>query len=155
MIKICLKNSKIFLLLIMIFLVISCKKSKQEELITILTNDSMSMWNVTMQTYIELKDTTYYHDYYKSLMFTKDFICDEFALLRSGIRNISLRDSIPNSFGYCNRWEILNDTMIKINCKEIFVIKKISKDTVYLYDLDGFKAHEMYRVSPPWNISMD
>ena len=40
-------------------------------------------------------------------------------------------------------------------CKEVFVIKKINKDTVYLYDLEGFKAHEMYRVSPPWNINQE
>lgn len=144
--------SKIFIFLLLIS---SCKKTKQEELITILTNDSMSMWNVTMQTYIELKDTTYYHDYYKSLMFTKDLICEQYSLLYSGKRDISIIGSTSYSMGYCNKWEILNDSTIKIMCTEVFVIKKINKDTVYLYDLDGFKAHEMYRVSPPWNISMD
>ena len=37
-------------MLIFLLFISSCKKSKQEELIDILTNDSMSMWDVTMQT---------------------------------------------------------------------------------------------------------
>ena len=48
---------------------------------------------------------------------------------------------------------MLNDSTVKLNCNNIFVVRIISKDTLFLIDVSGIKHHEMYRVQPPWNIN--
>lgn len=60
-----------------------------------------------------------------------------------------------NVTGKCNRWEMLNDSVIKMNCDETFVVKIINRDTVYLFDTLGVKKHEMYRVFKPWEINQE
>lgn len=144
-------NNYTFLLMFFLLL-LSCKHSKENKLSEYFTNDTISMWDMKMVSLQQLRDTTYYHNYFRSYLFQKDFICENYAKTNSGIRLIEILGSKPNYAGLCNKWEILNDSTIKLNCKNIFVVRIISKDTVHLIDTLGIKQHEMYRVEPPWNI---
>lgn len=133
-------------------LLTSCTKSKKEELRVYLTNDSISMWDITMKRLTVLSDTTYYHHYFRSYLIQDDFVCESFAKTRNGIRYIDFLGPKTNFKGLCNKWEILNDSTVKLNCRDVFVVRIISRDTVHLIDTLGVKQHEMYRVQPPWNI---
>ena len=144
--------NKVIICLIVSLFLFNCKKTKEDELFTYLTNDSISMWDITMKRLTVLSDTTYYHHYFRSYLFQDDFICESFAKTKNGIRLIDFLGPEPNLRGLCNKWEILNDSTVKLNCKNIFVIRKISRDTLHLIDTLGVKQHEMYRVQPPWNI---
>jgi len=145
------KNS-IKTVLIACILLTSCGKTKKEELREYLTNDSISMWDITMKRLTVLSDTTYYHRYFRSYLIQDDFVCEAFAKTRNGIRYIDFLGPKPNLRGLCNKWEILNDSTVKLNCRDVFVVRIISRDTVHLIDTLGVKQHEMYRVQPPWNI---
>ncbi|QMI84724.1 hypothetical protein H1R17_06275 [Flavobacterium sp. xlx-214] len=137
---------------VIFFCLISCNKTKKEELKQYLTNDSMAMWDITMKNFVELKDTSYYHHYYKSYLIYSNFVCDKFAKSRDGNRFIEFLGPKPNLIGLCNQWEIKNDSTIILNCKDVFVVKIINRDTLYLFDTLGIKKHEMYRDKTPWNI---
>lgn len=140
----------IYLLIFLCFY--SCKKHKENKLHIYLINDSLSMWDVTMKTLINFDDTTYYHHYFRSYLFKDDFICEGYAKTKIGDRLLSIWGPEPNYAGLCNKWEILNDSTVKLNCRDVFVVRIISRDTVHLIDTLGVKQHEMYRVKPPWNI---
>src|SRR5690606_10445309 len=133
-------------------LLTSCTKSKKEELKAYLTNDSISMWDITMKRLAVLSDTTYYHHYFRSISFGGNFECNQYAYTIYGDRIIDFLGPKPNYLGLCNKWEILNDSTVKLNCRDVFVVRIISRDTVHLIDTLGVKQHEMYRVQPPWNI---
>lgn len=145
-----------FLINIILFItclfLLSCSFDKKRNLSSYLTNDSISMWDMKMNRLIKLKDTTYQHYYYKSFLFNKNLVCERYSKTKTGERLIDIIGPKPNYLGLCNRWEILNDSIIKLNCTDTFVIKIISEDTLYLFDRFGVKQHEMYRVDLPWNI---
>ena len=144
-------NKFIICILISLFF-LSCEKNKEKELFAYLTNDSISMWDITMKRLTVLSDTTYYHHYFRSYLIQDDFVCEGYAKTKIGERLLSIWGSEPNYAGLCNKWEILNDSTIKLNCRDVFVVRIISRDTVHLIDILGVKQHEMYRVQPPWNI---
>lgn len=50
-----------------------------------LTNDSISMWDITMKRLAVLSDTSYYHHYFRSISFRKNFECDQYAKTIWGI----------------------------------------------------------------------
>lgn len=131
----------------------SCHKKKI--LHEYLTNDSVSMWDMKINTLIELKDTSYNHSYFKSYLFDEEFNCQVFRNLIWGERIAQVIGPQSNILGLCDKWEILNDSTIKMNCDETFVVKIINRDTLYLFDTLGVKKHEMYRVSKPWNINQE
>lgn len=142
--------------ILMIFLLfISCEPNKTTKLNTYLTNDSISMWDITMERYVELKDTSYIHRYFRSISFSSDFNCERYAKTIYNDRMIDFLGPEPNYLGLCNKWEILNDSIVKLNCRDIFEIKIINKDTLFLLDSLGIKKHEMYRVKVPWNIDKE
>lgn len=143
------KRFKILLFLVFLF---SCKQNKKDVLITYLTNDSVGMWDIVTERKVELKDTSYIHFYYRSISFSSDFTCERYAKTIWNERIIDYLGPIPNYLGLCNKWEIINDSIIKLNCKDVFVFKLINKDTLYLFDTLQIKKHEMYRVNNNWNI---
>ena len=145
--------NKVIICLIVSLFLFNCKKTKEDELFSYLTNDSISMWNITMKRLAVLRDTTYYHHYFRSISFDKNFECNQYAYTIYGDRIMDVLGPKPNYSGLCNKWEILNDSTVKLNCKNIFLIRKVSRDTLHLIDTLGVKQHEMYRVQPPWNIS--
>ena len=145
--------NKVIICLIVSLFLFNCKKTKEDELFSYLTNDSISMWDITMKRLTVLRDTTYYHHYFRSISFDKNFECNQYGYTIYGARIMDVLGPKPNYLGLCNKWEILNDSTVKLNCKNIFVIRKISRDTLHLIDTLGVKQHEMYRVQPPWNIS--
>src|SRR5690606_29188112 len=117
-------NKFIIFILISLFL-FSCKKNKEKELFIYLTDDSISMWDITMKTVIKFDDTTYYHHYFRSYLFKDDFICEGYAKTKIGERLLSIWGPEPNYAGLCNKWEILNDSTVKLNCRDVFVVKVI------------------------------
>lgn len=127
--------------------------AKKNVLREYLTNDSISMWDMKINTLIELRDTSYNHSYFKSYLFKEDFNCQVFSKLIWDERVAEIIGPKPNILGLCDKWEILNDSTIKVNCVDTFVVKIINRDTIYLFDTLGVKKHEMYRVSKPWNIN--
>ncbi len=138
-------------LLLLVCLMMGCKKEK-EGILIYLTNDTISMWNMKISRLVILDDTTYYHHYFRSISFGENFECNQYAYTVYGDRIIDFLGPKPNYLGLCNKWEILNDSTVKLNCRDVFVIKIISRDTLHLIDTLGVKQHEMYRVQPPWNI---
>lgn len=146
---------KRFSILILLGFLFSCKKNKQDILINYFTNDSISMWDIVTERKVELKDTSYIHLYYRSISFSSDFICERYAKTISNDRMIDYLGPIPNYLGLCNKWEFINDSIIKLNCKDVFIFKIINKDTLYLFDSLQIKKHEMYRVNSNWNIDKD
>lgn len=148
------KTSYIVFLLLLIF-PISCDVSKKEELFDYLTNGKVSMWDITAKNYIKLRDTAYYREYIRSISFDVNYNCERYMKVICCDRIIDILGPKPNYRGLCNKWEILNDSTVKLNCKDVFVVKIISRDTVHLIDTLGIKQHEMYRVKPPWNIDKE
>ena len=128
----------------------SCHKKKI--LHEYLTNDSVSMWDMPIMELQVIDDDSSYFERTISFLFYKDLTCDVFNL---GMRDRHARRIGPkvNVTGKCNKWEMLNDSVIKMNCVDSFVVKIINRDTLYLFDALGVKKHEMYRVSKPWNIN--
>jgi len=142
------RNSFIIFLLFILFS--SCKNKKNEILEYLSDNDS-SMWNMVVKEKHIYDNDTLSFERTISFLFRSDYTCEVYNL--GPLRRHALRiGPKPNVTGLCNKWEILNDSTIKLNCKDIFVVKMISKDTLYLLDTLGVKKHEMYRVSQPWNI---
>lgn len=150
--KILILKSKYLVCFIIFPMFFSCEKTKEDELFSYLTNDSISMWNVTMSSLAVLSDSTYYHHYFRSISFDENFECNQYAYTIYGDRMIDFLGPEPNYLGLCNQWGILNDSTVKLNCRDVFVVRIISRDTVHLIDTLGVKQHEMYRVQPPWNI---
>src|SRR5690606_19555723 len=144
-----------FKILMIIFLFIACQPNKSEEMRTYLTNDSISMWDITMERHVQLRDTSYIHRYFRSISFSSDFICERYVKTIYNDRMIDFLGPEPNYIGLCNKWEILNDSIVKLNCRDIFAIKIINKDTLFLFDSLGIKKHEMYRVKTFWNIDKE
>ena len=143
--------NKYLVYFIISFIFFGCKKEKKEIFIY-LTNDTISMWNMRMSRLVILDDTTYHHHYFRSISFCENYECNQYAYTIYGDRIIDFLGPKPNYLGLCNKWEILNDSTIKLNCRDVFVVKVISRDTLHLIDTLGIKQHEMYRVQPPWNI---
>lgn len=69
-----------------------------------------------------------------------------------GDRHMKVLGPEPGYADLCNKWEVLNDSTVKLNCKNVFVVRIISKDTLHLIDVSGIKKHGMYRVQQSWNI---
>jgi len=136
-------------------LLTNCDFIKKPTLVEYLSNDSIQMWDITMYNYIELRDTSYFHKFLRSISFDKNFQCEQYARIICCERIIDVLGPKPNHFGLCNKWELLNDSTVKLNCKDVLVVKIINRDTVHLIDTLGIKQHEMYRVSPPWNVDKE
>lgn len=154
MIKYLQKTSGGYLLILIVLFLFGCqsKLTNKEKLLNYLTNDSISMWDITMKRLAVLSDTSYYHNYFRSISFRKNFECDQYAKTIWGDRHMEVLGPEPGYADLCNKWEILNDSTVKLNCKNVFVVRIISKDTLHLIDVSGIKKHEMYRVQQPWNI---
>ena len=139
-----------FLIFILFFLLLSCDKS-EKKLVEYLTQNNRSMWDMPINEMQVIDNDTTYFERRNSYLFYENYICEVYKLgpkQRHAVR-IGPKTNVTQM---CNKWEILNDSTIKLNCKDIFVVKMISKDTLYLLDTLGVKKHEMYRVSQPWNI---
>lgn len=143
-------NRLIYLLFLLCFY--SCKKHRESTLHTYLTNDSLSMWDITTRDSIMLNDSLHYYEYTKSISFDISGQSNRYDILVNKKRRIQIIGPKLNYAGLCNKWEILNDSTVKLNCRDVFVIKIISRDTLHLIDTLGVKQHKMYRVQPPWNI---
>lgn len=145
-------NNKILIIIMLIF-IFSCKKQKSE-IESILTNDSISMWDRTEYEMDTLEDGSLKERIYiRSVSFQTNGSCNFFRRMRDGSqRYIVIRGPEPDFYGVCNRYELLNDSTIKMFCKYSFSIKIISRDTLHLLDSLGNKVHDLYRVPPPWNI---
>src|SRR5690554_2424548 len=142
------KNS--FLILVVLIFFISCEK--ENEIKNFLTNGSSSMWDMPIieKRMIGEQDSIIIQRSI-GLLFHEDYKCERFNVGKTKRTALRIGPKV-NVTGLCNKWKILNDSTIKLNCKDIFVVKMISKDTLYLLDTLGVKKHEMYRVSQPWNI---
>lgn len=147
------KSFWLFLGFVFSFIVFS-SCTKKNVLREYLTNDSVSMWDMPIMELQVIDNDSSYFERTISFMFHKDLTCEVFNL---GMKDRHSRRIGPkvNVTGKCNRWEILNDSVIKMNCDETFVVKIINRDTVYLFDTLGVKKHEIYRVSKPWKIDQE
>lgn len=141
------------LIFFFIFLFTSCNRNNQ--IFDTLTNDSSSMWDMK----IVEKRKVGEHDSisinrHVSYLFHKNFVCEVFNVGPTDRIALKIGPKI-NVTGLCNKWEIVNDSIIKLNCKKLFIVKIIDKDTLYLFDTLGVKKHELYRVKKPWNINKE
>ena len=130
-----------------------CKKQKSE-IESILTNDSISMWDRTEYEMDTLEDGSLKERIYiRSVSFQTNGYANLYVKTRfHNERHIVTLGPEPDFYGACNRYELLNDSTIKMFCYEKFTIKIISRDTLQLLDSLGNKVHDLYRVPPPWNI---
>ena len=144
-------NRSLFIYFILLFIFNSCKNVNKDA-IDILTGDSVYLWDIITKDSIKLKDSLHYYEYTKSISFDVNGQSNRYDILVNRNRRIQIIGPKVNATGLCNKWEILNDSTIKLNCRDVFVVKVISRDTVHLIDTLGVKQHEMYRVHPPWNI---
>lgn len=143
-------KNNLSILLVLIFFA-SC--GKEYEIKNFLTNGSSSMWDMPIieKRMMGERDSIIIRRSI-GLLFYKDYKCERFNVGEANRTALRIGPEV-NITGLCNKWEILNDSTIRINCKDIFIVKIISKDTLYLFDTLGVKKHEMYRVKQPWNIN--
>lgn len=140
-----------FMILIISLVLMGCKKEKRDIEI-LLTNDSISLWDIRIYYKTESNGITIYDDFLESISFNTNGLCELYKNMIYKKRKIEILGPKPNYLGLCNKWEIINDSTIKINCRDTFVVRIISRDTIHFYDTLGVKKHELYRVPPPWNI---
>ena len=143
--------NKLLIIIVFLFFLFGCSE-KKKDIEIILTNDSISMWDIRRCDKVEINGVAYPHCYMESISFNINGICELYKKRILNDRKIIILGPKPNYLGLCNKWEILNDSTIKLNCRDVFVVKVISRDTLHLIDTLGIKQHEMYRVQPPWNI---
>lgn len=139
-----------FLFFLVIFFFSSC--NKENKLKKILTDDDKSLWDIPYdELYVNLNNDSIILQKTLSLLFYKDFTCERFNLGPIGRVAVMIGPEI-NYLELCNKWRIINDSTIEVNCKDIYIIKVINNDTLHLFDKNGIKKHEMYRVQKNWNI---
>jgi|SRR5690606_16583290 len=141
-------NRIIFLgLLFLVFF--SCKKEKR--VFTILTNDSVALWDITF--YEEsYKNDSIYLKRTRSISFHNNFDCFTYSKLRTGERIIDVIGPKKNYLGLCSKWELINDSIIFLNCKNKFTVRIINRDSIDLVDSLGIVKFHLKRVQKPWNI---
>lgn len=145
--------NKIIVLLIICLSFFSCKKEK--EVFTILTDNSVSLWDISFYEEVSLDDSTYLFQRTRSISFHKNHDCFTYAKLRTGERIIYIIGPQKNYLGLCSRWELINDSLIFLNCENKFTVKVINKDSVDLIDNKGNLKFQMKRVQRPWNIDKE
>jgi hypothetical protein len=142
-----------FLIFILFFLLLSCDKS-EKKLVEYLTQNNKSMWDMPINEMQVIDNDTTYFERRISYLFDKNYICEVYKLGPKQRHAVRIGPKI-NVTQMCNKWEILNDSTIRMNCKDIFVIRVVNRDTLYLIDTLRQKKHEMYRISEPWNINKE
>src|SRR5690606_34146918 len=132
---------------------LSCDKS-EKKLVEYLTQNNRSMWDMPINEMQVIDNDTTYFERRNSYLFYENYICEVYKLGPKQRHAVRIGPK-PNVTGLCNKWEILNDSTIKMNCKNIYTLKMIDRDTLYLINLSGKKEYEMYRVYEPWYIDME
>lgn len=133
----------------------NCNENKNSTLIKLLTNDSISLWDKKIYDSIYSDDGYYYYNRFESISFDINYDCELYYKTIDDNRIIKILGPMINKDGLCNKWEIINDTTIKLNCNEIFIVEIINRDTLILYDQNYIKKHELYRVIEDWNIDKE
>lgn len=140
--------------LFLILLLISCN-TEEKKTIEYLSEDSLSMWDMPIKEMQVVDNDTIYYGRTISFLFHNDFICEVFNLgLKKERYAIQIGPKV-NYTGKCMRWKIINDSTIQLNCKDVYILKPQSRDTLFLFDVSGIKVQEMYRVAKPWNINQN
>src|SRR5690606_35346112 len=126
-------NRIIFLgLLFLVFF--SCKKEKR--VCTILTNDSVALWDITF--YEEsYKNDSIYLKRTRSISFHNNFDCFTYSKLRTGERIIDVIGPKKNYLGLCSKWELINDSLIFLNCKNKFTVRIINRSEEHTSELQS------------------
>lgn len=145
-----------YIMFLILLLIMGCQPTfnNEEKLVNFLTNDSVSMWDIPINEMQVIDNDTTYFERRISYLFYKNYICEVYKLgpkQRHAVR-IGPKTNVTQM---CNQWKILNDSTIRMNCKDIFVIRVVNRDTLYLIDTLRQKKHEMYRISQPWNINKE
>lgn len=114
--------------LILLFLSVSCNKdSKQQDIKSYLTSDSVQFWDA--------------YNFNKSVKMSYSFDkfgrCEFYGLGIDGIRRVYPYDSIPNEYGICNRWELNDDGTLNIMCEDKYEIILLDKDSMVLKKLNN------------------
>ena len=138
------KSIYIFLF-ITIFL--SCKKESKSELHKLLTNDSISLWDY--EKYFD-NDTSYFSN--GSISFDSSLNCDLYNKLISGKRLVLAIGPEPDSDGVCDKWSIINDSTINVNCRFFYTVRKITNDSLILIDTLENRKLILVRVKSNWDI---
>ena len=103
----------------MIFILSCNNKNNTQDLIRLyLTNDSIQVWD----------SYTFDKDQKISYSFDRLGRCEFYGLGIDGVRRIYPYDSIPNEYGICNRWELINDSTLNIMCDAEYRILSYQDD---------------------------
>lgn len=145
-------NKLIFLFIICISFS-SCKKEK--EVFTILTDNSASLWDISFYEEASIGDSTYLFQRTRSISFHNNYDCFTYTKWRTGERTIDIIGPQKNYLGLCSRWELINDSLIFLNCKNKFTVRIINRDSLDLIDSLGNVKFQMKRIQKPWNIDKE
>lgn len=137
-------------ILIILLFIISCKK--EQKVFSILTNNSVSMWDMSYYEEVNFNDTLYIKKRTRSISFHSNFDCFTYGKWRTGERTIDIIGPQKNYLGLCSKWELINDSVISLNCKDTVVVRIINKDSIELVDKFGTIKFYLKRVQKPWNI---
>jgi len=139
--------NKLIYFVITLAILISCKDKPKIELINLLTNDSVSLWD-----YHEsfLKDSIFIRK--GSVSFDNSYNCNLYIKLITRKRKVLPYGPDPNFEGMCDKWSIINDSTINANCRYFYTVRKITNDSLILIDtLENIKLI-LVRVKSNWNI---
>lgn len=143
-------NKRILLLLTIIVFIFSCKENYHSDFKSNLTNDSIEMWNSYLPMTGENENI--------SFSFNSDGNAEIYGIDIYGNRKIHAYDSIPNDYGICNRWELINDSTLTIMCNSEYRILSYEKDSIRLKKLNNpgkDKIRVLYKVKGNWNIDKE
>lgn len=145
--------NKIIFLLIICLSFFSCKK--ENKVFTILTSNSVSLWDISFYEELYIDDSVYLHKRTRSISFHSNFDCFTYTKWRTGERTIDIIGSKKNYLGLCSKWELINDSLIFLNCKNKFTVRIINRDSINLIDSLGIVKYQLKRVRKPWRIDKE
>lgn len=147
--KASINKRNILYLLFFVFFIHSCNKKKNtQDLVYYLTNDSIQVWD----TY------TFDKNQKISYSFDKSGRCEFYGLGIDGVRRIYPYDSIPDDYGLCSRWELINDSTLNIMCNSEYRILSYQDDSIKLKKLNNpgkNRIRVLYKVKDNWNIDKE
>jgi len=142
--------NRIIFLVLLLLVFFSCQNEKR--VFTILTNDSVSLWDISFYEEANINDSLYLRKRTKSISFHTNFDCFTYVKWRTGERTIDVIGPQKNYLGLCSKWELINDSIIFLNCKNKFTVRIINRDSIDLVDSLGIVKFHLKRVQKPWNI---